>query len=62
MVAATPYEAAVQAHHPVCYYPLNETSGTTAAELINGDNGTYEANATLGQAGVANPIPGLPRQ
>ena len=55
VVAPTPYEAAVRALEAVCYYPLNEASGTTAAEVLYAKNGTYQINSTLGEPGVANP-------
>lgn len=35
----------------VAYWPLNETSGTTANELVAGRNGTYTGTVTLGAAG-----------
>jgi hypothetical protein len=49
------YEAAVLAYQPVAFYPLNETSGTTAYEYVAGNNGTYQTNSLIGQPGVANP-------
>ncbi len=55
IVTATPYETAVLADNPVCYYPLSESSGTLAYEYIQGNDGTYESNAVLGQPGVADP-------
>jgi len=55
VVSPTPYETAVLADQPVCYYPLNETSGTLAYEYVSGSDGTYGSNAVLGQAGIPNP-------
>ena len=51
------YQAAVQALNPVLYYPLQETSGTTATNVGtsgSANNGTYEGGVTLAQT------PGLP--
>jgi len=55
VVAPTAYEKAVLADAPICYYPLNETSGTLAYDLIEGNDGTYESNAVLGQPGIPDP-------
>ncbi len=52
---ADEYDAAVVALNPIAFYPLNETSGTTAFEYVMGNNGTYENNATNDQPGVTNP-------
>ena len=41
VVAPTPYEQSIQQFGPVAYWPLQETSGTTAYDVIGGDNGTY---------------------
>lgn len=46
------YEAAVLADNPVGYWPLDETSGTTIADLSgNGRNGSIVGSYTLNQAG-----------
>jgi hypothetical protein len=46
----TNYQAAVLADNPVNYYPLNETSGTTATDLGSIPSpGTYSGGFTLGQ-------------
>lgn len=45
------YVEAVVTNTPVGYWRLGETSGTAAADLVGGHNGTY-ANATLGQIGA----------
>jgi hypothetical protein len=37
----TPYQQALLQLDPLAYWPLNETSGTTAYDLIGGYNGTY---------------------
>jgi len=46
--------------NPAGYWPLNETSGTVAYELVNGSNGAYTGNVTLttggsSGAGFTNP-------
>lgn len=42
----------ILADSPVAYWPLNETSGTTATDLSgNGKHGTY-SNVTLGASGI----------
>jgi len=55
VVTPTPYETAVLADLPICYYPLSESNGTLAYEYIQGNDGTYESNAVLGQPGLADP-------
>ncbi len=48
----SPYEAAMVADAPLAYWPLNETSGSIAYDLVGGDNGTYLGSVALAQAGV----------
>lgn len=44
------YKNTVKAQGATSYYPLNDTSGTTATEIITGANGTISASGvTLGQ-------------
>jgi hypothetical protein len=50
--ALSPYEAAMVAAAPLAYWPLNETTGTIAYDLVGGYNGNYLGGATLAQAGV----------
>jgi hypothetical protein len=53
---ANSYAAAVVADNPLAYYRINEAVGTTYLYDYVGDhNGYYEADATVGQAGVPNP-------
>jgi hypothetical protein len=57
-VLSTPpdaYDRAVLAQQPIAFYPLNETTGSTAYEYVQGNNGTYETNAILGQPGITDP-------
>ncbi|HET6252086.1 MAG TPA: LamG-like jellyroll fold domain-containing protein [Tepidisphaeraceae bacterium] len=50
---ASSYSAAVSANSPVSYYRLEETSGTSAADLGSANiAGTYTGNYTQGQAGI----------
>jgi predicted alpha-1,2-mannosidase len=60
-IAATPlvpavgsYQAALLANHPLAYWPLSETNGQTAYDLVGGDNGTYLAGFQLARAGLTN--------
>jgi hypothetical protein len=47
------YSNAILKDHPVAYYRLDETGGTTAYDISgNGHNGTYTSNVTLNQSGA----------
>lgn len=46
------YSATVRADGPIAYYPLEEATGTTATDLIGGQNGHYVGGATVGVAGA----------
>jgi hypothetical protein len=49
-----PYQSALLGYHPVGYWPLNETPGSTVAiDYVGNNNGYYTGNCTLGNAGVA---------
>ena len=49
-----PYESAVEADHPISYWPLTDPAGTpTAADIAGSDPGTLEGGVT---AGVPGPI------
>ncbi len=53
----SPYRAVVLADAPYAYWPLNETSGTLAADISgNGRNGSYQAGAQLGKGTL---LPGM---
>ncbi len=56
VIAPTTYQQAVLSYDPIAYWPLNETTGTTAYDVIGGYNGTYNGSYTLGNAGPANPF------
>ncbi|MCF7675238.1 MAG: Ig-like domain repeat protein [Akkermansiaceae bacterium] len=52
--AGTAYESLVLASGPVSYWPLNETSGTTAVDLVGTNNLTYDGTYTLNQEPLRN--------
>lgn len=54
VVAPTVYEQAVLQYGPLAYWPLDESSGTIAYDVIGGHNGTYEGEYALGQTGPPN--------
>jgi len=54
VVAPTTYQQAMLSGNPIGYWPLNESSGTIAYDLIGGHNGTYTNTYALGQAGPPN--------
>jgi len=50
--AGTLYDNTVLGNNPVAFFPLAETSGTTANNLANtAENGTYQGGVTLGIPG-----------
>jgi len=49
---ASAYKSAVLSYHPVGYWPLDETSGTIAFDYAGTNNGAYEGNYQLGEAGL----------
>ena len=54
VAAPTTYEQAMLSYGPIAFWPLNETSGTTAYDVIGGNNGTYTGGCALGQTGPGN--------
>ena len=48
------YAAAVVARNPLAYWPLAETNGPVAYDVVGGYNGTYVGGVTLAQPGVTN--------
>lgn len=44
------YESTIEGDSPYAYWPLKETSGTTATDIVGGHNGTYTGGVTLGSA------------
>lgn len=59
LTVSTPsgYAALVSGDKPIAYYPLNESSGTTAFDYAGGFNGTYMNNPTLAASGPSTYIP-----
>ncbi len=53
--ASMTYQDTVLGQNPLAYYRLNETSGTTAVDLVAGHNATYGSALTLGEAGLQSP-------
>ncbi|MGC9942616.1 MAG: LamG-like jellyroll fold domain-containing protein [Verrucomicrobiota bacterium] len=51
VVVPSVYEQVVQKLGPLAYWPLGETNGSTAYDVIGGHNGSYTNNFTLGVAG-----------
>jgi hypothetical protein len=49
----SPYASAVVNAVPLAYWPLGETTGSTAYDIVGGHNGTYLGNVALGQSGPA---------
>ncbi len=47
-----PYAAALVTDGPLAYWPLNETNGSIAYDLVGGYNGSYIGGFALGQSGV----------
>ncbi|MGH7979057.1 MAG: LamG-like jellyroll fold domain-containing protein, partial [Limisphaerales bacterium] len=54
VVSPNPYQQALLSLNPIAYWPLDETSGTTAYDVIGGYNGTYNSGCTPGQPGPTN--------
>ena len=48
------YAAAIASKTPLAYWPLSETNGSIAYDIVGGRNGTYVGGVTLGQPGVTN--------
>jgi len=54
VTAPTTYQQAMLSYGPVGYWPLNETGGNIAYDVIGGDNGIYTGNVAPGQPGPPN--------
>ncbi|HEY1786512.1 MAG TPA: LamG-like jellyroll fold domain-containing protein [Verrucomicrobiae bacterium] len=50
VVSPSPYEQTVLQYGPVAYWPLQETSGTIAYDVIGGDNGVYTTTSLSGSS------------
>jgi predicted secreted protein len=53
-VEETGYNALIESLDGVHHWPLHETSGSTAADIIGGADGTYNGSYTLDQDGLIN--------
>ncbi|MGA2246221.1 MAG: LamG-like jellyroll fold domain-containing protein [Verrucomicrobiota bacterium] len=51
VLAPSTYQQALFQYKPLAYWPLDETSGTIAYDVIGAHNGTYIGGYTLGQPG-----------
>ena len=66
VVAPTVYQQALLTLGPIAFWPLNEISGSTAYDVIGGNNGTYTVSSvvgssyTLAQPGPTNAFFGNP--
>ena len=56
VVLPTTYQQSLLSLGSIAYWPLSETSGTVAHDLVGNYNGTYEGGFTLAQSGPATPI------
>jgi hypothetical protein len=56
LISPNPYQQSLLSLNPMAYWPLNETSGTIAHDIIGGYNRTYVGGFTLGQAGPGSSI------
>jgi hypothetical protein len=56
VVSPATYQQVIAALNPIAYWPLNETTGTIAYDVIGGYNGTYLGGFRLAQAGPTNSI------
>ena len=52
--AGANYDSTILADGPVSYWPLNESSGTTAHDIAGTNPGTYTGTYTLGQSGIGD--------
>jgi hypothetical protein len=57
VISPSVYESAILADKPVAFYPLNESSGITAYDLVGGYDGTYTNAPTFDAPGPSSFIP-----
>ena len=60
VVTPTAYQQSLMSLSPIAYWPLTETSGTIAHDLVGNNNGTYIGGCTLAQSGPTGSIFGSP--
>jgi hypothetical protein len=56
VAAPTAYQQSLVSLGPIAYWPLTETSGTIAHDLVGNYNGSYIGGVTLAQSGPTNSI------
>ncbi|HEU5395902.1 MAG TPA: LamG-like jellyroll fold domain-containing protein, partial [Verrucomicrobiae bacterium] len=54
ILSPNPYQQSLLSLNPIAYWPLDETDGTVARDLVGADDGTYVGGCALGQAGPTN--------
>lgn len=54
VISPNSYQKSLLSLNPMAYWPLNETSGTTAYDVVGGYNGTYVGGCSLAQSGPTN--------
>jgi hypothetical protein len=60
VVPPTSYQQSLLSLNPIAYWPLTETSGTVAHDLVGNYNGTYNGGYLLAQSGPTNSFLGSP--
>ena len=60
LISPSTFQEALLSLSPIAYWPLSETSGTVAHDVIGGNNGSYVGGCTLAQSGPANSYFGSP--
>jgi hypothetical protein len=56
VISPNQYQQTLLSLNPLAFWPLNETSGRTAYDVVGGNNGTYIGGCTLSQSGPTNSI------
>jgi hypothetical protein len=52
ITSPTLYQSGILGYKALAYWPLNETGGSVAYDLVGNNNGTYLGNYTLGNSGI----------
>jgi hypothetical protein len=60
VISPTTYQQSLMSLNPIAYWPLNETSGVVARDLVGDYNGIYNGGFTFAQPGPANSMFGSP--
>ena len=56
VISPNTYQLSILSLGPIAYWPLSETSGSVAHDLVGNNNGTYIGGCTLAQSGPTNSI------